>query len=296
MNRFDVSNGLILEVVLHPLIHVLGMAIPVYGLLLVASFFFAWLTLMVLSTKKCQIQRNDVSLVFLIAMCGGVVGAYSLRPVIRSIYVLLSWAYYAEMSLIELVNFVTGELVFYGGFIGGLIAVVLFCKRYKIKMIPVFDLGAPALAIAHAIGRLGCFFGGCCYGKETHENHPLAIVYPQASLSAPSGVPLLAVPLIEAAFLMCLSVVLSVVYLKSNKIGLAATIYLLAYPIARFILEFFRGDVVRGGYRLLSTSQFISIGVFFFGLALLIYCQSTGKFSLENTLPPISECSDGSIE
>ena len=258
---------------MHPFIHFFGRAIPVYGLLLVLGGFVAWLTLIVLSKKKCLIQKSDVSLVYLIAVCGGVAGAVSLRPIIRIFQVLPSWEHYASMPLGELANYVTGEIVFYGGFIGGLIAVVLFCKSYKIKMIPVFDLGAPALAVAHGIGRIGCFFGGCCYGIKVHENHPLAIVYPANSLSAPPGVPLLAVPLIEAAFLMCLAVVLSAIYIKSNRIGQAAATYLLAYSIARFLLEFLRGDIVRGNYWLLSTSQFISIGVLIFGLTLIKYCK-----------------------
>ena len=145
----------------------------------------------------------------------------------------------------------------------------------------MFDLAAPSLALAHAVGRIGCFFGGCCYGIEVSHNHPFAIVYPPASLGAPSGIPLLAIPLIEAVFLLLLSLILIFIYLKSRKNGLCASLYLLIYPAGRFMLEFYRGDIIRGSYGLFTTSQIISAAVFVFGIGYFIYEKRSENTALD---------------
>ena len=261
---------------MNPHINFLGFAIPVYGLLSVVAAFLAWLVMVLLSKKK-EINTEDVSLVYLIGVSCGIAGAYLLRPLMKAAEVAIFWQRYDFASAPELLNYLFGEIVFYGGFIGGLIGVVVFCRRFKIRIIPLFDIAAPALAFAHAIGRVGCFFGGCCYGIEMPENHPFSVIYPPASLSAPPGIPLLAVPLIEAAFLGVLFVALMFVFLKSKRPGICAAIYLLVYPVGRFILEFFRGDAVRGFYGSLTTSQFISVAVFIFGGICFVNAIKAGK-------------------
>jgi phosphatidylglycerol:prolipoprotein diacylglycerol transferase len=244
------------------------------------SGFMAWGVLMVLSNIKRQTNNSDVSLAFLIGICGGVVGAGTLRPIMKAVEVAILWEKYKMIPAGELLNYIVGEIVFYGGFIGGLVGVVLFCKKFNITLIPLFDLAAPALALSHAIGRMGCYFGGCCYGMEVPHNHPLSIIYPSESLSAPPNVPLLAIPLIEAGFLFVLFALLTFVYIKTNKNGLCALIYFLLYPIGRFMLEFYRGDLVRGTYGLLTTSQYISIGVLIFGIVyfILVNQRKPGRY------------------
>lgn len=255
---------------MYPFINILGWDIPTYSILLVVGVGVALVMLKVLSTKMHEVEPHDVMYTFLIGICGGAVGAVSLRPIMRTVEVLLSWQDYRELSIIELFQYVVGEIVFYGGFLGGLVAVIVFCRTYKINLTAIFDISAPALALAHAIGRMGCFFAGCCFGRAVPYNHRLAIVYPPASLAAPSGIPLIAVPLIEAGFLLILSAVLVVLFLVTGRRGICASVYLIVYPIGRFILEFFRGDIMRGRYGLLTTSQYISIGVFIFGVLFLI--------------------------
>ena len=249
-----------------------------YGLFLILAAFAAWLMCKALSKikKGFNYSDNDISSVYLIAICGAVAGSYLLRPVIRLVGVVLFWERYNITSVIEFFNYLFGEIVFYGGFLGGLIAAYLFCRKYKIKIIPLFDLFAPPLALGHAIGRIGCFFGGCCYGIEMPHGHPLAVIYPPVSLGAPSGISLLAVPLIEAAFLLILSLLLTVIFLKSKHFGISSSTYLLAYPIGRFTLEFFRGDIIRGNYGFLTTSQFISIGIFIFGVLYIMRIKRNG--------------------
>lgn len=254
-----------------PFINVFGQNIPTYGLLLITGGAVAFLLVWFLAGKKNLISTRDMGFVYLIGISGAGIGSLALRPVMNTVGVLFSWEDYRGMSVSELFDYVTGEVVFLGGLLGGMVAVVLFCRAYKMSIPIVFDIAAPAIALGHSIGRIGCLMGGCCFGMEVSSTHPFAIVYPAVSRGAPAGVPLLAVPVIESVFLLVLAGVLTVVYLKSKKQGLPAVGYLIFYSVGRFILEFFRGDVIRGTYGWFTTSQYISIGLFVFGIIYFIY-------------------------
>ena len=253
-----------------PAFNVFGREIPVYGLLMVLGAVAAWGLTQILTVRKKLIKYDDVSLTFIIGFCGGITGAALLRPVMKSVEIAFNWDKYKAIPFGALFTSLFGELVFFGGVIGGLLAVLWFCRRYKLDIINMLDLFAVGLPLGHAIGRMGCYFGGCCYGMELPHGHPLAIIYPPTSLGAPAGVPLLAVPLIEAGFLALLAVVLSFVYLKTKKPGISLCIYFLAYSAQRFTIEFFRGDLVRGVYGWFTTSQYISMAMFLAGVYMLV--------------------------
>jgi phosphatidylglycerol:prolipoprotein diacylglycerol transferase len=170
---------------------------------------------------------------------GAFVGAYLLRPLMMG----------ADGF---------GEMVFYGGLFGGMLGMLVYCLVFQADVLSLFDIYAPAVLIGHFFGRVGCFLHGCCYGVETAA-FPFAVTYPQSSLSAPSGIPLVPVPLIEAAFLLVMFVFVTYLYLRTDKKGLCAVVYFASYAAARFVLEFFRGDDYRGVYLGFSTSQAISV-------------------------------------
>ena len=252
-------------------INVFGRAFSSFGLMALLAFLTGGLLVYMLAKKKGQTSPEDALMTGLIAICGGIVGAYALRPVMRVFEILFNWQQYGAYPLSVLFQHSFGSIVFYGGLIGGLIASFLYCRLFKMDVLPLLDLFAPALALAHGIGRIGCLFAGCCYGIAVEAGHVFAIRYPQSSLGAPPEVSLLATPLIEAILLACLGLLLVIVYLKSQKVGLSARLYLLLYPLMRFVLEFFRGDVGRGEYGPFSTSQLISIVLFFFGIVYFAY-------------------------
>jgi len=227
----------------------------------------AWVTIRVLMGKK----DKDIPLVFLICICGGFIGAFLLRPITRIPQLIMHWEQLRHLPPEVFASLFFGEIVYYGGFIGGVIAMLLFCKQYKIPVLPIADLFAPALAAAHGIGRVGCFFGGCCHGIQVSASHPFAVVFPPSSIVAPTGVPLLATQLIEASCLLVIAIILIIVYKKTTVKGLTACLYGILYPILRFVLEFFRGDEARGIYGIFSTSQYISIGLFAVSVALLFF-------------------------
>ena len=258
------------------LFEIFGRQIGTYGLFMILGAGAAWLMIKILENKK----DNDVPIVFLICICGGLVGAFLLRPITRIPDIIVNWEHIRQMPFRIFISRFFGELVFYGGLFGGIAAMLIYCKHFKVPMLPMADLFAPAMAVAHGLGRIGCFFGGCCYGISVHGSHLFAVTFPPSSMSAPAGVPLLAIQLIEAACLFMIAIILSLIYKKTAGTGLAVCLYGLLYSILRFILEFYRGDIARGIYGPFSTSQYISIAVFAVSIVFLFFIIKNKKTGL----------------
>ena len=152
---------------------------------------------------------------------------------------------------------------FYGGFIGAVIAAGLFFwRRPRLPFWQFADACAPAIALGQAIGRIGCLMAGDDYGRPTQVPWAVTFTNPDAAAlgGAPLGVPLHPVQLYESV--TCLLLFLFLVRMRHRKRldGQVILAYTLLYAIARFILEFFRGDEDRGfvlGW--VSTSQFIAL-------------------------------------
>lgn len=172
-----------------------------------------------------------------------------------------------------LLNFADGYVV-YGGIIGGLAGGYLYCRRYQYNFLELLDLIIPSVAMAQAFGRMGCFLAGCCYGMET--GHGFGVVFPAGSI-APAGVPLVPIQLISSALDGALFAALVLYSRRKKRDGEVGAMYLILYGLGRFIIEFFRGDLVRGSVGALSTSQFISIFIFVAGCCLLLFTRTAGS-------------------
>ena len=136
-----------------------------------------------------------------------------------------------------------GGLVWYGGFLGGVACGLLYMKQRRIPILVWADLFAPVLALSHAVGRVGCYLNGCCYGRD---GYPVQIY--------------------EAVLLCTISALLFVRLFRQKKEGEIFALYLIAYGLLRFGLEFFRGD--QTAYAGLTLPQWISLCVFIFGVRL----------------------------
>lgn len=149
-------------------------------------------------------------------------------------------------------------LVFYGGLLGGLLMTVLLCKLFKMNTLEFLDYMSPAIPLFHAFGRVGCFFTGCCYGISCKHGFTMT----QSLLPSGNGVPRFPVQLLEGAINVVLFIILFIIRKKPAKNMRRGDIiftYLLSYSICRFILEYFRGDALRGLWFSLSTSQWIGV-------------------------------------
>lgn len=160
--------------------------------------------------------------------------------------------------------------VVYGGIIGGIFGGWLYCHIKGMNFWTWFDLIIPEVALAQGFGRIGCFFAGCCYGVEVSSG--FGLVFPADSI-APGGVPLFPTQLISSAFDFLLFFVLIRIARKQTFQGEIAVVYLLCYSIGRFIIEFFRGDLIRGVFNSLSTSQIISIFMALAAIGLWIWLK-----------------------
>jgi len=135
------------------------------------------------------------------------------------------------------------------------------------------DVFAPGIALGHVVGRFGCFFAGCCYGKPTTK--PWGITFTNTfahdNVGTPLGMPLHPTQLYEAgAELLILAVLLYSERKGRPFAGRTFWLYMLLYAISRFIIEFFRGDE-RGTVFMFSTSQFISLLLAPLAVAMLVY-------------------------
>lgn len=176
-----------------------------------------------------------------------------------------------RMNIIELIN---SGFVIYGGIIGGTFGAYLYCKVKKLDVIACFDIAVPFLALAQGFGRIGCFMAGCCYGRVTTS--AIGLVFKsEFSQAEPLGVPLVPTQLISSFGNFVIFIVLFILSRKTNKKGIAFSAYMLLYSVGRFIIEFYRGDRIRGFVGNLSTSQFISIFVFAAGIiTMFLVCRA----------------------
>lgn len=160
----------------------------------------------------------------------------------------------------------TDGFVVYGGIIGGILGGYLYAKRKKISFVKYADLVLPSVALAQGFGRIGCLLAGCCYGLQT--DGAFCIVFKDSDF-APNNVPLLPTQIISSVLDFAHFFVLIWIARKVKKDGVVASLYLIFYSIGRFILEFFRGDLIRGSVGVLSTSQFISLFILAAGIVCL---------------------------
>lgn len=230
--------------------------------------------------KKAKVvpDMQDILMMLMFASFGLFIGAK-----IMFAFTSLNFTYSNELNFFEnLWNwaklFISGGMVFYGGLIGAAAGGILYIFRYKTPIAESVDLAFSAVPLFHAIGRVGCFMGGCCYGIPYHG--PFAVSFPPGNLgSAPAGVELLPIQLIESALNLILWGAIFTIYRKTSRHWLTTGLYLTCYGVMRFILEYFRGDLVRGHLGTLSSSQFISIFIVIIGVFLLIKPKFTDKLA-----------------
>lgn len=170
----------------------------------------------------------------------------------KVLFILTQW----EGFLADPWHYISGQgFVVFGGIIGAMITLYVYCKIKKLDLAVYLDLMVPSVALAQAFGRIGCFLAGCCYGRETDSC--LGVVFTNSPF-APNGVKLLPTQLFMAAGDFLLMVILLIYSRKERIKGRTAALYIILYSMGRFVLEFLRNDN-RGTVGVLSTSQFIGI-------------------------------------
>src|SRR5437660_135999 len=183
----------------------------------------------------------------------------------------------------ELITLARSGGVFYGGLILAVSVALWYIRRVALPLWTTCDVFAPGIALGHVVGRFGCLFAGCCYGKPTTKPWGITFTDPFAAsyVGTPLGVPLHPTQLYEAGAEFLILIVLLVTERRGRPFaGRTFWLYMLLYSITRFIIEFYRGDE-RGTVGIFSTSQFISIVLAPLAIVMLVY--------LARIQPPVPE-------
>jgi len=205
---------------------------------LVASLYTKWRAKNELGVLN--LSTNFFYLVFIAGFVGGKLFFYMEKPL-----------YYLSNPKLMLSNF-SGGFVFYGSFVTIIPIIIWYLRKHKIPVLPMLDILAITTLIVHSIGRLGCFFAGCCFGKPTESI--FGIVFPT------SHTPVHPSQLYEIIGILSILVVLLFIKKKQQFSGQIFLIYVSLYAITRSFLELFRGDP-RGFIidEIISHAQFIAI-------------------------------------
>lgn len=237
-------------------IHIGPLTFHMYGIMIAIGFVSAFL----ICEKRAKKQGMNADILYGIFWCavfGGALGSKLLYYIVNIQDVM------KDPSII--LDFQNGWVV-YGGIIGGALASFLYLKVKKMDFPAYADLVLPAVAFAQGCGRIGCFFAGCCYGRETDS--VIGITYWQSDF-APNGVKLLPTQIFSSVGDFAIAFLLMAYAKRKPAKGRVAAGYCILYSIGRFVIEIFRNDF-RGEYGPFSTSQLISIFVLASGIAVFV--------------------------
>ena len=228
------------------------LSITWYGVLVAAGFLLSvrWATV---HARRNGLSGEMVERLSFWIIVSAVVGS-------RLAYVLTDLPTYLA-SPVRVFDPREGGLVFLGGLLGALACTVAFIRIKKLEFWRYADVVLPTVALGHALGRLGCFAVGCCYGKPAPDL-PWAVTFPVSAWEqiAPVGVPLHPVQLYAAGFNLALFVGLTAAYRRRRFDGQIALLYLGLYSAGRVVLELLRGDEARGFVLEGSLGQALSTG------------------------------------
>jgi len=250
---------------MHPvLFDIKGFKIYTYGPIMALGFLLAFWLIYHLARRRGEDIEFYMDL-YMWNIISGLLGAKLLYNIIE----------YREFIAhpIQMMNCRNGGLVWYGGVILGAAVVVWFSRRRGLPVLQVTDTLSAPLALGLAVGRWGCLMGGCCYGKPC--DLPWAMVYP-AGANPVAGIPVHPSPIYESLASLLIAIIIYAALRKNVRTGVATMLWFMLYPLARFLLEFLRGDEVRGfvfrGESVsVSTSQFIGLIIFSVALGVMVW-------------------------
>ncbi|HUI78849.1 MAG TPA: prolipoprotein diacylglyceryl transferase [Bryobacteraceae bacterium] len=237
-----------------------------YGFL-VAIAFLAGLWMAIRLGKQAKLNPDAVTNLGIYCALAAIAGA-------KVMMILVDIPYYVAHPG-EIFSFTTLQAggVFYGGLLGALAVAAWYMRKTQLPALTTADVFAPAIALGHGIGRLGCFSAGCCWGVPTHLPWAVTFTNPASNqlVGVPLGIPLHPTQLYESFAEFVIFGVLYWRFQKPHSTGSIISLYLMLYSTARFIVEFFRyheqGNLWGGP---LDTSQWLSIALFLLGASYFV--------------------------
>ena len=251
--------------------------IPTYGTLVAIGFLLAlWITIRLARGAKLPVE--PVTNLAIYCALAGLVGA-------KLFMVLFDFSQYLNdpASLFSF-NTLQAAGVYQGGLVLALIVAIWYMRRNRLPVLATCDVFAPGIALGQAVGRIGCFAAGCCWGTECHL--PWAVTFrnleAQRLTGVPLGDPLHPTQLYESLADAVIFFVLYRLIARPHAAGAILGWYLALYSSARFVIEFFRfhEQGLHGG---LSLTQWISLATLACGIALLVARRGAPKLALQSS-------------
>ncbi len=247
---------------MHPVLFKFGsVAVYSYGFLIAIGFFLGiWLATR--GARRLGENPDKILDLCFYILVAAIVGS-------RFFYVATTWEFFADNPL-EILKIWKGGLVFYGGFIGAAAVAVIYMQLNRLPIWKTADILAPALSLGQAVGRLGCFLAGCCYGR--HGDVPWAVTFTDPSCLAPVNTPLHPTQLYSAFTNLAIFIVLLAFSRRNRVPGRVFWTYVLLYGLTRSIIETLRGDF-RGAEvcGLLSISQALGLTAAAVAIIMLVW-------------------------
>lgn len=238
------------------LFHIGSFNLPTYGFL-VALGVLVGLLISVRNSEKEGINPDIAWNFGVLAVLAGIVGA-------KILYIINDWGTYAAhpREIFSISTLQAGG-VFSGGLLAAFAAAAWYIRKHRMPALATCDAFAPGLAMGHAIGRIGCFAAGCCYGKPTHHWWGVTFTNPLAAslVGTPLNEALEPTQLFESAVELIIFFILMWMFRRKKFDGQVFGAYLFLYGIARYFLEFIRDDPGRGSVfgGIMTGTQLISI-------------------------------------
>lgn len=238
---------------MYPYISVFGHNIGTYGLCMLSGVALA--VILAIHTGKAK------GLIFEDVL---IVGAFALGFALIGGCALFVFVTYSPEQIIDFVRsgnftFLSSGIVFYGGLIGGILGALVGIRVAGCEFVIVERSLVPFIPLGHAIGRIGCVLAGCCHGFA--YNGPAALYYPHSVLGLSPTQGYFPVQPLESLINIGICAFLLWFEKKMRRATDLLFAYLGLYATFRFLLEYLRGDAIRGVWHSISTSQIISLAL-----------------------------------
>jgi phosphatidylglycerol:prolipoprotein diacylglycerol transferase len=250
-----------------PFLGEIPLFLPTYGFILAFAAFtvlFIWIKV----AKKEGFKTLQMTDLGFYALLAGILGS-------KVALLITDFKYYWQNPA-EILYIYRAAGVYQGGIIAALAVIILFALKHRLPIWKLADTAALPVPLGQAIGRIGCFFAGCCYGKPA-ASLPWSITFtsPVAyqNTGVPLGIPLHPTQIYQSLNDFILFLILLILWRFKKFNGQILWMYILLYSITRGIIEFFRGDLSRGVYfgGWLSTSQILGMVGAFISIIMLIF-------------------------
>ena len=207
------------------------LTIHTYGLF-VALGFVAGIAVTIWLGKSHGMTPQQIMDMGFIIILSGIIGS-------RLAYILMNFSFY-KGNPVEMIRLWNGGLVFSGGLIAVVFAMIWYARHHGLNILEIGDLWSPAAAIGQSLGRVGCFMAGCCYGRPT--DIPWSVTFTNPKSLALLNIPIHPAQLYSSLLNLIIFIALLILTFKKTFKGQVFLWFLILHSTARLLLERFRGD------------------------------------------------------